>query len=129
MASWRAVTQAQQPALVGVIVHTSPDRFPAMRQFYAQVLGLLPRSDRDGFINFEWEGVRLTLHLHDRVSGESKEPDRVLINLGVDDLDRWHHRLLENEVRCLREPSREMWGGLVATYADPDGNLVQLIQF
>ena len=27
-----------------------------------------------------------------------------------------------------RPPGREPWGGLVATFADPDGNTLQLLQ-
>ncbi|MGH8926029.1 MAG: hypothetical protein ACRDWA_15550, partial [Acidimicrobiia bacterium] len=58
-----------QPEMVGVIIHTSGARFGEMRRFYAEILGLRPRSDRVGFINFEWNEFRLTLHLHDRVRG------------------------------------------------------------
>ncbi|MGH8959428.1 MAG: VOC family protein, partial [Acidimicrobiia bacterium] len=71
----------------------------------------------------------LTLHLHDRVRGVSSEPDRVLLNFAVDDLTSWHERLSSAGGPCLRPPSPEPWGGLVATYADPDGNEIQLIQF
>jgi catechol 2,3-dioxygenase-like lactoylglutathione lyase family enzyme len=117
------------PELVGVIVHTTGAGFPQMRRFYAQILGLPTLSDRVGFINFEWKGFRLTLHLHDRVRGPSTEPDRVLLNFAVDDLVAWHERLSTAGAPCRRLPSPEPWGGLVATYSDPDGNLVQLIQF
>jgi catechol 2,3-dioxygenase-like lactoylglutathione lyase family enzyme len=117
------------PELVGVIVHTTGAGVPQMRRFYAQILGLPTLSDRVGFINFEWKGFRLTLHLHDRVRGPSTEPDRVLLNFAVDDLVAWHERLSIAGTPCRRLPSPEPWGGLVATYSDPDGNLVQLIQF
>jgi catechol 2,3-dioxygenase-like lactoylglutathione lyase family enzyme len=117
------------PELVGVIVHTTEAGFPQMRRFYAQILGLPTLSDRVGFINFEWQGFRLTLHLHDRVRAHSTEPDRVLLNFAVDDLVAWHERLSIAGTPCRRLPSPEPWGGLVATYSDPDGNLVQLIQF
>ena len=119
----------RQPELVGVIVHTSEHGFLPMRRFYTEILGLPARSDRAGFVNFEWKGFRLTLHLHDRVRGPSLEPDRVLLNFAVEDLAAWHERLLTAGTPCRRLPSPEPWGGLVATYSDPDANLVQLIQF
>lgn len=118
-----------KPELVGVIVHTTEAGFPHMRRFYAEILGLPTRSDRVGFINFDWNGFRLTLHFHDRVRGASIEPDRVLLNFAVDDLLAWHERLSIAGTPCQRTPSPEPWGGLVGTYADPDHNLVQLIQF
>jgi catechol 2,3-dioxygenase-like lactoylglutathione lyase family enzyme len=100
-----------------------------MKRFYAEILGLRPRSDREGFVNFEWGRLRLTLHLHDRVRGPAADPDRVLLNFEVADLAAWHRQLEAAGTPCLRMPSPEPWGGEVATYSDPDGNLIQLIQF
>ncbi len=118
-----------RPEMVGVLIHTSEVGFPEMRRFYAEILGLRPRSDRAGFVNFEWGRLRLTLHLHDRVRGAAADPDRVLLNFAVDDLAAWHLHLQAAGTPCLRTPATEPWGGEVATYSDPDGNLLQLIQF
>ncbi|HJR87897.1 MAG TPA: VOC family protein [Acidimicrobiia bacterium] len=118
-----------RPEMVGVLIHTSEVGFPEMRRFYAEILGLHPRSDREGFVNFEWGHLRLTLNLHDRVRGAATDPDRVLLNFAVDDLATWHRQLEAAGTPCLRTPSAEPWGGEVATYSDPDGNLIQLIQF
>ena len=123
------MADAETPSLRGVLIGTSPDGYAEMRRFYSEILGLRPRSDRPGFVNFEWGGVRLTLNLHSRVKGSTTEPHRILLNFGVTDLASWHQRMLESEVVCHREPCPEPWGGLVATYSDPDGNLVQLLQF
>jgi hypothetical protein len=32
-------------------------------------------------------------------------------------------------VKFSRSQGREYWGGVISTFADPDGNLLQLIQF
>ncbi|HKZ19962.1 MAG TPA: VOC family protein [Acidimicrobiia bacterium] len=117
------------PELVGVLIHTSEAGFPEMRRFYGEILGLKPRSEREGFINFEWGRLRLTLHLHDRVRGTAADPNRVLLNFEVDDLTTWHGQLEAAGTPCVRTPTAEPWGGEVATYSDPDGNLIQLIQF
>jgi catechol 2,3-dioxygenase-like lactoylglutathione lyase family enzyme len=113
--------------LAGVIVSTSPDRFPAMERFYTEVLGLSPRSRRDGFVNFELGGQRLTITLHSDVAGPSRDPARMLVNLACPDVDAAGELLRHRGVRLVRSPETEGWGGRILTVADPDGNLVQLM--
>lgn len=113
--------------LAGVLIWTEAERFDAMRDFYVEILGLTPRSDRPGFVNFEWGSTRLTIGIHNRVQGDARDPLRIMINFAVAEIDRLHQTLIAAGVPCLREPSPEPWGGLVATYSDPDGNTVQLM--
>jgi hypothetical protein len=47
--------------LAGVMIWTTADRYESMRYFYVETLGLRPRSDRERFVNFEWDSVRLTI--------------------------------------------------------------------
>lgn len=118
--------------LAGVLIWTSEQRFPAMREFYVETLGLRPRSDRTHFVNFQLANLqlgaaRLTVAVHETVEGISKDPLRTMVNLAVVDIDLAHQRLLAAGVPCLRAPSEEHWGGRVATYSDPDGNTIQLM--
>jgi catechol 2,3-dioxygenase-like lactoylglutathione lyase family enzyme len=112
----------------GVLIWTEPARFDAMARFYRDTLGLTPRSDRPDFINFDWGGVRLSVSVHDRVHGASRDPLRIMVNLAVDDIRAMHAHLAAAGVVFTRAPSLEDWGGQVATLLDPDGNLVQLFQ-
>jgi len=114
--------------LAGILVWTEADRFPAMAHFYRDTLGLTPRSAKSDFINFDWHGVRLSVGVHDRVRGTSLEPLRIMLNLTVADIRAAHARLARAGVVFSREPAREDWGGWVATFADPDGNVLQLMQ-
>src|SRR5499433_1184854 len=114
--------------LAGVLVWTEADRFPAMARFYRDTLGLTPRSDKADFINFDWNGLRLSVSVHDRVAGASRDPLRLMINFTVTDIDAVHERLVRAGVVFTRAPEREEWGGRVATFADPDGNILQLHQ-
>jgi predicted enzyme related to lactoylglutathione lyase len=114
--------------LAGVLVWTEQERFPDMARFYRDTLGLTPRSSKDDFINFDWAGVRLSVGVHDRVRGASRDPLRVMIHLTVDDIRAVHSRLARAGVVFTRAPEREEWGGWVATFADPDGNTLQLMQ-
>ncbi len=114
--------------LSGVLVWTEAERFPAMRAFYVDALGLTPRSDRERFVNFDWGGQRLTVSVHEGVSGPARDPLRLMINLDVDDIQAVAARLSANGVEFTRQPEQEPWGGWVATFADPDGNTLQLLQ-
>jgi predicted enzyme related to lactoylglutathione lyase len=122
------MTKAAIEGLAGVLIWTEADRFPAMARFYRDTLGLTPRSAKPDFINFDWSGVRLSVGVHDQVSGVSREPLRVMVNLTVADIRTVHARLTRAGVVFTRAPAREEWGGWVATFADPDGNVLQLMQ-
>ena len=117
--------------LAGVIVFTEPARFDAMRDFYRDTLGLPVRNERDGRIAFAWPDApdhRIILTTHAEARGANSDPARVMLHLLVDDLEAVASRLRTSGVTFLREPSREHFGGHVATLRDPDGNLVQLLQ-
>lgn len=114
--------------LSGVLVWTDEARFPAMRDFYVDTLGLTPRSDRPRFVNFDWGAQRLTVSVHEDVSGPNEDPLRLMINLDVDDIHAVATRIEANGVTFTRRPEQEPWGGWVATFHDPDGNTVQLLQ-
>lgn len=115
--------------LTGVLIHTTPERHQEMRDFYVDALGLSPRSDRPGFVNFELGARRLTITLHDGVQGPTREPVRLMVNFETDDIHRAFERLVDHGAPAIRRPSEEPWGGLVATTADPDGNVIQLMEF
>jgi len=114
--------------LSGVLVWTEASRFPAMRRFYVETLGLTPRSDREHFVNFDWGAQRLTVSVHEGVTGATSDPLRLMINLAVDDIQPVAARLASRGVEFTRPPEQEPWGGWVATFHDPDGNTLQLLQ-
>ena len=112
--------------VVGVIIWTEDlDRLFA---FYRDTLQLTPHSIRPHFIAFRWGDMRLSLGKHARVSGPSRDPYRIMINLGVDDIHRVYAALCAKGVAFLKPPTQEEWGGWVATFFDPDGNILQLLQ-
>ena len=113
--------------LAGNLIWTSEERFSAMRRFYVETLGLRPRSDRPNFVNFQIGVARLTIGVHQGVDGIARDPLRIMINLAVTDIDAAHVQMTTVGAPCLRAPSPEPWGGIVATYSDPDGNTVQLM--
>lgn len=112
--------------VAGVIIWT--DNLAAMTAFYRDTLGLPLHSERPHFVAFEWGAMRFSIGSHAEVSGTTREPHRIMINLATSDIRTLHARLAALGVRFTRPPEREHWGGMVATFADPDGNLLQLLE-
>ena len=113
--------------IVGVVLWT--DNLDAMVAFYRDRVGLPLHSHHGDFAAFEVRpGVRLSVGRHSDVSGPARDPYRIMVNLGVEDIQGAWSRLRGRGVQFLREPEREAWGGWVATFQDPDGNILQLLQ-
>ena len=117
--------------VVGVTFWT--DDLERMFRFYNDVLQLPLHSRHPDFIAFTLVGpggdeVRFNIGLHDRVSGASRDPYRFMPHLGVADIHAVASRLTEAGVEFIRQPEQESWGGWVATFRDPDGNTLQLLQ-
>ena len=114
--------------MAGVLIWTEAAHFESMVRFYRDTLGLRPRSVRDDFINFEWGDVRLSVGIHEGVRGRTRDPVRVMVNFAVDDIHATYERLRAVGTHFTRAPETEDWGGIVATFGDPDGNVLQLMQ-
>ena len=112
--------------VVGVIIWT--EDLDKLLAFYRDTLGLTPHSVRSDFVSFKWGGVRLGIGVHSEVKGPTREPNRIMVNLGVDDIHKVYDKLTSRGVRFVRVPEKENWGGWVGTFSDPDGNTVQLMQ-
>jgi predicted enzyme related to lactoylglutathione lyase len=113
-------------SLAGVIMWT--DNLEAMAAFYRDVLRLPVHSVRPHFVAFQLGAARLSVGLHSQVHGPAKEPVRVAVNLNVPDIHTTHRDLTARGITFLRPPEQEHWGGWVASFRDPDGNLLQLLQ-
>ena len=114
--------------MAGVLIWTERERFDAMARFYRDQLGLTPRTSKPDFINFDWGGVRLSVSVHDRVFGDEQGSVPDHDQSGRRRRRAAHARLTRAGVVFTRPPEAEDWGGQVASFLDPDGNLVQLFQ-
>ena len=112
--------------VIGVTLWTGD--LERMFDFYHDVLRLPLHSRHEDFIAFELGDVRFNIGRHSEVSGASKDPFRFMPHLGVDDIHSVAKRLTEAGVEFTREPEQESWGCWVATFTDPDGKLLQLLQ-
>ena len=112
--------------VIGVTFWT--DGLERMFDFYHDVLRFPLHSRHEDFIAFELGEVRFNIGRHSEVSGQSLDPFRFMPHLGVEDIHAEAKRLAQAGVEFIREPERETWGGWVATFKDPDGNVLQLLQ-
>ena len=112
--------------VIGVTFWT--DNLERMFDFYHDVLQLPLHSRHEAFIAFELGGIRFNIGCHSDVVGQSKDPFRFMPHLGVDDIQTEAKRLADAGVEFIRQPEQETWGGWVATFKDPDGNVLQMMQ-
>lgn len=106
------------------ISSADPERLMA---FYRDVVGLKLRDDM-GPNTFDVCGIAFGIGEHSEITGATKEPARVLFTLWVDDVAAEEARLDAAGVRFIRRQGKEYWGGVISTFADPDGNLMQIMQ-
>jgi len=102
----------------------------SLTEFYTGVMGLKSEMTSDDFVVFASSaGAQLCLGRHSEVSGKSRDPMRVMIDLTVDDCQAEYERLSAKGVKFIRTPSRDQNDGFtIATLQDPDGNTLQLFQ-
>lgn len=98
--------------------------------FYRDVLGLPLKFESAGWTEFATGGATLALHQTEApgsVAGgpHPARPGLCRPGLRVPDLDAFHHRMIENNVRCVQDP-KETFGARIAQYADPDGLVISL---
>jgi len=101
-------------------------------RFYRDRLGLRVEIASDEFTVFAAPpagGTQLALGRHSEVSGRSKEPYRIMVNFLVEDCRAACEELKARGVEFLREPWFDPADGfMIATFQDPDGNTLQLLQ-
>ena len=101
--------------------------------FYEERLGLpvRVREERSGFVVLDGGAAPIVL---ETVPDSAPAEDRELvgrftgISFEVDDLGATHERLVAEGVAFASAPERQDWGGRLATFADPDGNRLQLVE-
>jgi predicted enzyme related to lactoylglutathione lyase len=63
-----------------------------------------------------------------KVKGRSKEPDRVIFNLEVDNIEDAVKKLDQQSVKKVQDTYHVEGYGLIATFEDLDGNYFQFVQ-
>src|SRR5688572_22721562 len=95
-----------------------------LKEWYRRVLA--PDHTGDGPIDFG--GFLVVIDGRDDVDAKNNEPGRAIFNFHVEDIDEVERRLVDAGVEFLA-PVEQRSNGRFGTFADPDGNRLQLIQF
>jgi predicted enzyme related to lactoylglutathione lyase len=97
--------------------------------FYRDVLGLPVRNQTPEFVVVGEAGApALGLGTHSEVRGRNADPARHMVGLVTSDVAADWKRLKAAGVEFVEDPKD--YGNLwIATLKDPEGNLVQLLQF
>lgn len=112
--------------LNNIMIGTSDSK--ALAEFYGQVLGRpadLTESDQW----YTWktgENMSLSIGPHSEVTGQTKEPQRIILNFETAQVKEEFDRIKAAGATVVKEPY-EMQGAWIATFADPDGNYLQLM--
>jgi len=105
----------------------------ASRQFYSSKLGLPLKADgsQHGYCVFKAGNTELVVEV---VADDAPEEDRVLVgrftglSFTVRDISEKHMQLVALGVQFTGEPEKQFWGGILATFQDPSGNELQVVQ-
>lgn len=91
--------------------------------FYRDVIGLALKFETPGWTEFATEGATLALHSSKAAAASpSGHPPAGHCRPGlcVPNLDEFHQRMVQHQVKCLQEP-KVVFGTRIAQYVDPDG--------
>ena len=105
--------------------------FTRSLEFYRDVIGLplLLQDDKFQFAQFDAGGVRFAVvgGAESKKMCEARGDDfHTGIGFCVKDVDAAHRALAAKDVRFTMNPMKQPWGGYMAMFADPDGNIFYL---
>jgi catechol 2,3-dioxygenase-like lactoylglutathione lyase family enzyme len=96
-------------------------------RFYEEVLGLEKKYEFSSYVGFECGGVEIGLIPKLR-GGEQAAPLSPSVEFLVDDVEKFYRELKNKNVKFVEELHEEPWGGKQATFTDPDGNILEIVQ-
>ncbi len=97
--------------------------------FYKKVLDSEPDWVNGDYADFKTGGAYFEIGPHDKVDGRNLNPERLLLNFHVSDVQVEYNRLKDLGVEVIKEPYKPKEDDRlsIATFADPDGNYFQLV--
>lgn len=107
-----------------LISSESPEK---LRDFYGNVFDKKPDMDDGGYFGWLVGSAFITFGPHDKVKGENKNPERILINFETNDVKGEFERIKGLDATVIAEPYSMGDNSWIATLADPDGNYFQLM--
>ncbi len=96
-------------------------------KFYEETLGLEKKYEFSSYVGFECGGVEIGLI--PKLEGKQKVNTSLpSVEFLVDDVEKTYSELKKRGVKFVKELHEEPWGGRQATFTDPDGNILEIVQ-
>ena len=100
--------------------------------FYRDTIGLRSEVEdhSSSFAMFDTGPTKLLLEFIARDDEEASElvPRNLAVSLEVPNINDTFERLSDREVEFIGEPEKQLWGGTLAHFKDPDGNIMTLVE-
>lgn len=105
------------------------DQPKVMADFYEKVLEKKPDMVDGDWYGFHCGSMFWGVGPHDKIHGKSKEADRIIINFETKEVEKEFARIKSLGATVVKEPYKmdPNQSMMIATFADPDGNLFQLM--
>lgn len=99
--------------------------------FYTDTLALTPLAKGDGFAMFDTGACKLILETADPddPEGQALVGRFAGLSFTVPDVAACHRTLSAKGVAFDGPPEPQPWGGILAHFKDPDGNVLTLVQY
>jgi catechol 2,3-dioxygenase-like lactoylglutathione lyase family enzyme len=96
-------------------------------KFYEEILGLEKKYEYSSYVGFECGGVEIGL-IPKPKEGRKLSLLSPSVEFLVDNVDKVYNELKRKGVKVIKELHDEPWGGREATFTDPDGNILEVVQ-
>ena len=104
------------------------DDIAAARTFYEDTLGLRVTWDRGNAFGVDAGGAELVIEAADDAARTAGLVGRFVgLSFSVDDVGERHRALEAKGVGFTHDPKAEDWGGTIAHFLDPSGNVLTLV--
>ena len=106
----------------------------ALAEFYASKVGIeiaheYEMGEDGSAFEMKVEGsTAFYINSHSEVKGKAAQPQRIIINFEVDDIDKEVEKLDKAGVKKIQDKYHIEGYGYVATFEDLDGNYFQVVQ-
>jgi catechol 2,3-dioxygenase-like lactoylglutathione lyase family enzyme len=99
------------------------------KQFYGDILGLhlISQNIDNGYLLFSLSGITLIIEKSDDDNTELCPCRYLGITLKVHDIFEVYGTFSELGVKFSQPPEKQFWGGYLAEFEDPDGNVWTLL--
>lgn len=99
-----------------------------LNEFYRKVFETKPQWEQSGYYGYKVGNVYFMIGPHDKVKGKSHMPERILLNFRIADVEKEFERIKALGATVIAKPYHpgEEPKGMIATFADPDGNYFQI---